>query len=93
MILSTHIVSDVEYIADQILRMKKGRLILSGHPAELVERASGVTWTLTVPEQEVSFYEKNACICNLRHTGSGAELRIVSSQKPAPEAVSDANQP
>lgn len=87
-ILSTHIVSDVEYIADQILMMKKGRLILSGHPAELVERASGVTWTLTVPEQEVSFYEKNACICNLRHTGSGAELRIVSSQKPAPEAVS-----
>ena len=87
-ILSTHIVSDVEYIADQILMMKKGRLILSGHPAELVERASGMAWMLTVPEEAVSFYEKNACICNLRHTEKGVELRIVADEKPAPEAVS-----
>lgn len=87
-ILSTHIVSDVEYIADQILMMKKGRLILSGYPAELVERAPGMAWMLTVPEQDVSFYEKNACICNLRHTESGVELRIVANEKPAPEAVS-----
>lgn len=87
-ILSTHIVSDVEYIADQILMMKKGRLILSGHPAELVERASGMAWMLTVPEEAVGFYERNACICNLRHTEKGVELRIVADEKPAPEAVS-----
>ena len=89
-ILSTHIVSDVEYIADQILMMKKGRLILSGHPAELVERASGMAWMLTVPEEAVGFYERNACICNLRHTEKGVELRIVADEKPAPEAVSAA---
>lgn len=87
-ILSTHIVSDVEYIADQILMMKKGRLILSGHPAELVERASDMAWMLTVPEEAVSFYERNTCICNLRHTEKGVELRIVADEKPAPEAVS-----
>ena len=87
-ILSTHIVSDVEYIADQILMMKKGRLILSGHPAELVERASDMAWMLTVPEEAVGFYERNACICNLRHTEKGVELRIVADEKPAPEAVS-----
>ena len=81
-ILSTHIVSDVEYIADQILMMKKGRLILSGHPAELVERASGMAWMLTVPEEAVGFYERNACICNLRHTEKGVELRIVADEKP-----------
>ena len=89
-ILSTHIVSDVEYIADQILMMKKGRLILSGHPAELVERASVMAWMLTVPEEAVGFYERNACICNLRHTEKGVELRIVADEKPAPEAVSAA---
>lgn len=89
-ILSTHIVSDVEYIADQILMMKKGCLILSGHPAELVERASGMAWMLTVPEEAVGFYERNACICNLRHTEKGVELRIVADEKPAPEAVSAA---
>ena len=86
-ILSTHIVSDVEYIADQILMMKQGRFILAGSPAELTANAVGVAWTLTVPEQEVSRYEAKACICNLRHLSNGAELRIVSKEKPAPDAV------
>lgn len=87
-ILSTHIVSDVEYIADQILMMKKGRLILSGHPSELTENAAGMAWSLIVPEQEVRRYEAKYCICNLRHVKSGIELRIVSKEKPAPNAVS-----
>lgn len=87
-ILSTHIVSDVEYIADQILMMKKGSLILSGSPSELCENASSMSWTLTVPEREVSRYEASTCICNLRHTAEGVELRIVSNEKPAPDAVS-----
>lgn len=86
-ILSTHIVSDVEYIADQILMMKKGKLILAGSPAELTERSAGIAWSLIVPEQDVSRYEAQSCICNLRHTTDGAELRIVSGNKPAPAAV------
>lgn len=86
-LLSTHIVSDVEYVADQILMMKKGRLILAGSPAALTGQAAGITWSLIVPEQEVSRYEAEACICNLRHTADGAELRIVSKEKPVPNAV------
>lgn len=86
-ILSTHIVSDVEYIADQILMMKNGSLVLAGSPAELTENADGLAWSLLVPEQEVSRYEAKACICNLRHLANGVELRIVSKEKPAPDAV------
>lgn len=87
-ILSTHIVSDVEYIADQILMMKKGRLILSGHPSELTENAAGMAWSLIIPEDQVRRYEAKYCICNLRHVKNGVELRIVSKEKPAPNAVS-----
>lgn len=87
-ILSTHIVSDVEYIADEILMMKKGRLILSGSPAELTQNASGTAWSLIIPEQEIGRYEAKECICNLRHLPNGtAELRIVSKEIPAPGAV------
>lgn len=85
--LSTHIVSDVEYIADKILMMKKGSLILAGSPAELTHKAAGLAWSLTVPESEVRRFEAGACICNLRHTEAGAELRIVSAEKPDPSAV------
>ena len=86
-ILSTHIVSDVEYIADQILMMKKGKLILSGSPSELTEQAAGIAWSLIVPEREVGRYEAQCCICNLRHLPDGAELRIVSRNQPTPAAV------
>lgn len=85
-ILSTHIVSDVEYIADQILMMKKGRLLLDGSPASLTANAAGLVWTLNVPDGEARSYENNYCICNLRHIGNMAELRIVSKEKPAPAA-------
>ena len=86
-ILSTHIVSDVEYIADQILMMKKGKLILAGSPSELTEQAAGIAWSLIVPEREVGRYEAQCCICNLRHLTDGVELRIVSRNQPAPAAV------
>lgn len=86
-ILSTHIVSDVEYIADQILMMKKGRLILAGSPSELTGQSAQIAWSLTVPEQEVGRYEAQNCICNLRHTADGVKLRIISRSQPAPAAV------
>lgn len=87
-VLSTHIVSDVEYISDQIVMMKKGRLILDGSPAALTVNAAGLVWTLTVPDSEVRLYEADYYICNLRHMGDMAELRIVSKEKPSPTAQS-----
>lgn len=87
-ILSTHIVSDIEYIADQILMMKKGRLILTGKPSELTKHSVGIAWSLIVPEQEVRRYEAQNCICNLHHITDGVELRIVSKSRPSPAAVS-----
>lgn len=38
MILSTHIVSDIEAIADEVLLMKKGRFVLQGTVSELIEK-------------------------------------------------------
>ena len=42
-ILSTHIVSDVEYIADKILIMKHGQLIQSGTPTQILEPVAGLS--------------------------------------------------
>lgn len=85
-LLSTHIVSDVECIADQIIMMKKGKLILSGTTADLTEQASGMVWSLLISHNELEQYEAHYCISNLRHTSMGVELRIVSKEKPAQNA-------
>lgn len=82
-ILSTHIVSDVEYIADKILIIKKGSLLMEGTVGELTARANGLVWQCMVPFGQVERYEQLYCIANLRHMGEQVELRIVSQNKPA----------
>lgn len=51
-LLSTHIVSDIEYIADRILIMKNGELIQEGTEAELTEKVKGHVWKCIVSEKE-----------------------------------------
>ena len=43
-ILSTHIVSDVEYIADEILVMRAGAFIMQGAPTDIVATVTGKVW-------------------------------------------------
>lgn len=81
-ILSTHIVSDVEYIADKILIIKKGSLLMGGTVEELTSQASGFVWRCVVPSEQAEQYEKMYCIVNLRHINGQVELRIISENEP-----------
>lgn len=83
-ILSTHIVSDVEYIADQIMIMKEGTFIKTGTQAQILEPVIGCVWKCVVSEQEADKLNAACAVSNLRgseHEGQ-VELRIVSQEKP-----------
>ena len=86
-VLSTHIVSDVEAIADEVLVMKDGQFILWGTVPELVRQASGKVWELTVPAARARAWEKRVTVANFRHEGDYVVLRIISDQRPAEQAV------
>lgn len=86
-ILSTHIVSDIEAIADEVLLMKKGRFVLQGTVSELIEKAKGKVWELTVLPEETRKWQEKATVANLRHEGKQVVLRIISDTMPTPEAV------
>ena len=43
-LLSTHIVSDVEYIADEIFLMKEGQILQEGTPEEITAQMNGLVW-------------------------------------------------
>lgn len=58
-ILSTHIVSDIEYIADQILMMKQGNLVAQGAVQEIVSPVKDSVWECLVSEQDVEAFHKN----------------------------------
>lgn len=86
-ILSTHIVSDIEAIADEVLLMKKGKIVLQGTVSELVQKADGKVWEQTVPREEARKWQAKSTVANLRHEGGHVVLRIISDNMPGETAV------
>ena len=86
-ILSTHIVSDIEAIADEVLFMKKGKFVLQGSVPALIKKAGGRVWELTVPQEETRKWQAKSTVANLRHEGQQAVLRIISEHMPDERAV------
>ncbi len=87
-LLSTHIVSDIEAIADEVLLMKRGKVLTQGTVSELTKKAAGKVWELTVSPAEAKVWQEKAAVANLRHEGEQVVLRILSDDKPTDGAVS-----
>lgn len=85
-ILSTHIVSDVEYIADEILLMKGGALLAMGDIGQMLEMARGKVWECTVKPEDTERFQAYFNVSSLRNTEAGVRLRIVSDSRPMEEA-------
>lgn len=85
-ILSTHIVSDVEFIADKILMMKGGELLATGDISQMLEMARGKVWECTVNPEDTERYQAHFNVSNLRSTENGVRLRIVADVRPTQSA-------
>lgn len=78
-LISTHIVSDVEYIATRNAIMKDGKIISSGTTGELVREMEGRVWTVCVDAADVPKYEHMMCIASLRNEANNqVSLRYLS---------------
>ena len=86
-ILSTHIVSDIEAIADEVLLIKKGRFVMQGTVPELTRRADGKVWELSVSQEEARKWQEKATVANLRHEENRIVLRIVSDDRPGDNTI------
>lgn len=85
-LLSTHIVSDIEYIADNILMMKDGKMIQSGRQEEIIKAIDGKVWECAVErDRAAGIVERNNGV-NMREEGNRSFLRIISDEKPQAEA-------
>lgn len=82
-LLSTHIVSDVEYIANEILLMKKGQIIHSGSLYEILSEVPVKVWTVDVRRDEAENYLKAFRVSNIKTTVDHAELRVLSEENPS----------
>ena len=86
-ILATHIVSDVEFIANQILMMQKGKLVKVGSPIALCDEMKGKVWELRLDKQDVPEEFLHQKISSLIRCGNGIRIRLLAEEKPSKEAV------
>lgn len=82
-ILSTHIVADVEYIADEIIVLKKGMILNKGTTAILLKEIQDHVWECFVNMDQINLFEDKFIVSNRKYTENGAVLRIVSTNPPA----------
>src|SRR5271156_5798296 len=82
-ILSTHIVSDVEAIATDIAILGGGRLLAHGLPESILASVTGQVWELVVPSADLPALRQKYPISSTAHRSDGVHVRIVSPMPPA----------
>jgi len=85
-LFATHVVSDIECIADQVLLLKQGEIIATGTPIELIDSMQGKVGEITCTLDDVSKLQQQYRVGNIRQRKNGLALRIVGDEMPE-EAV------
>lgn len=79
-LLATHIVSDIECIADDVLLLKKGDLIKKDTPENLMKSVSDKVFEIRGQKEALLLMQHNAGIGNIIHDLNGISLRIVTDE-------------
>ena len=87
-ILSTHIVSDVEFIAEEIIMMKSGQIVQFGKLQNIISEINGQVWECVVSSARAEEYAATFNTSNLRNLENNkTALRIIADRSPMEKAV------
>ena len=86
-LLSTHIVSDLEAVANKVILLKKGSVLDVKRPFELLEQIEGQVWIVTVPTAEEPTLTKKYACSNVMHTDGKSVIRLLSESRPHSDAI------
>ena len=85
-VLSSHIVPDVEATANEIAILDDGRLVTHAPVEELVERVDGEVYECVVPKSEVSSFEERYQVCSTVQRSDGVKVRLIAETPPTDDA-------
>ena len=87
-LLSSHIVADIEHVADQILLMEAGRVLKSGNLQEVLKLVEGKVWECMAQPGQAQNLRRDFIVSGLRNVEDGRVcLRIVSEARPMEGAI------
>ncbi|MDE6641892.1 MAG: ATP-binding cassette domain-containing protein [Acetatifactor sp.] len=81
-LLATHIVSDIEAIAKEILLLKFGNVLEIDTPGRLIEKVRKYVWNIEIAEEELPDIQAKYLISNLRKSEKGLSLKVISEEPP-----------
>ena len=82
-ILSTHIVSDVEATATDIALISQGTLVAHAAPEELLRQVEGKVWEWVIPSAELNAAKQKYLVSNTSRRSDGVHARVLAAQPPA----------
>jgi len=86
-LLSTHIVSDVEASATRLVVLQAGRIVFDGTPQALVAAARGRAWDWTIAPAELPAARRAHVVSQSMHLGDRVQLRVLGPRAPGRDAV------
>jgi ABC-type multidrug transport system ATPase subunit len=87
-ILSTHIVSDVEATATHIALINKGKLLCESSPENLLQELEGKVWEWTVSSDDLPALKQKHIVSGTIRRSDGVQVRVVSALQPEAQARS-----
>ena len=85
-LIATHVVSDVEYIAKEVIFLKKGRITDLAPAHELAAKIDGKVWEITCKSEDVAKLQQTYRVINIAQTETGVTLRVLSDATPEGDA-------
>ncbi len=90
-LIATHVVQDIEFIAKEAIMLKKGVIVDMGRPAELISQISGKVWNVPCTQDEIMDYQDKFTVVNISGgDGTDVTLRILSDERPSDYAITTA---
>lgn len=81
-IVATHIVSDVESIAKEVILMRKGEIIDAASPYELLEKVKDNVYEIRISQDQLAQVQQSYVISNLRYTVDGLAVKVITQKPP-----------
>ena len=88
-LLSTHIVGDIEATCEQIAIMNEGEILWKGTVTELLKNASGKVFTATVARKQLEEIKKKYIVTAMLQQGISTEVRFIAEENPEEEAKTE----
>jgi ABC-2 type transport system ATP-binding protein len=85
-LFSTHIVTDMEFIAGQIILLREGALLCMDHTENLIRSVEGKVWSAVLSQEQFNQVKQLYSVGNVMQRSDGMEVRIIGDNKPLDHA-------